>query len=296
MRCTQHPIENQVVPVLSLVFASSFHAPEVASDREVVISDPDGAPLVFGWRRGGDHWLSLPDIADFRFRAGSDVVAAYAAPGASTEDVVDAYQGSVLPIAVQIALHGQSLHASAVVTPDGRIVAFCGSSQAGKTTIAVGLSRRGCGLWADDAVAFDARADELTAVRLPFELNLRKESAAYFDALPEEDVAVRANGHPPEWTQAKLAAFCVLERLEESSGRYTIERLTSRDAFTALLAQSFRFKPQAHEEKRRMMQDYLEAVAQLPVFRVRYRAGFDTLPAVIDQIEEIVLGSVAGRR
>jgi hypothetical protein len=157
------------------------------------------------------------------------------------------------------------------------------------------LSRQGCGLWADDTVAFDTRADGLTALRLPFELNLREESAAYFDGLTE-GAAVQGTGHPQEWEQAQLAGFCVLERLEKSPERYVIERLTSKEAFIALLAQSFRFKPQAHEEKRRMMQDYLEAIAQLPVFRIRYRAGFDTLPAVIHQIEEIVLGSVARRR
>jgi hypothetical protein len=264
-------------------------------DRQVVISDPEGAPLVFGWRTGGDYWLSLPELACFKFRPGSRVVTAYPAPGAAPGDVMDGYHGSVLPIVVQIVLEGQSLHASAVVTPAGRIVAFCGGSHAGKTTIAVGLSRRGCRLWADDTVAFEARPDGLTALRLPFELNLREQSAAYFRVLTK-DVSVDANGHPPEWTRARLAAFCVLERVEESRESHAIERLSSSEAFIALLAQSFRFQPQAHEEKRRMMQDYLEAVAQLPVFRVRYRAGFDTLPAVIDQIEEIVLGSVAGRR
>jgi serine kinase of HPr protein (carbohydrate metabolism regulator) len=207
---------------------------------------------------------------------------------------MDAYHGSALPIVVPVVLGSQSLHASAVVTPGGRIVAFCGASHAGKTTIAVGLSRRGCRLWADDTVAFEARPDGLTALRLPFQLNLRDKSAAYFDGLTK-DVSVHANGSPPEWTRARVAAFCVLERVEESRESHAIERLSSSEAFIALLGQSFRFLPQANEEKRRMMQDYLEAVTQVPVFRLRYRPGFETLAEVIDQIEDTVLGSGAGR-
>jgi hypothetical protein len=280
--------------MLSLVFASPYSASEAVLARQVVISDLEGVPLVFGWRSGDDHWLSLPDLASFKFRPDSRVVTAYPAPAATAEEVVDAYQGSVVPIAVQIVLGGQSVHASAVMTAEGRIVAFCGSSQAGKTTIAVGLSRRGCGLWADDTVAFAARADGLTALRLPFELNLREQSAQYFDTFMERATPM-TNGRPPEWTEARLAAFCMLERLEECPERHVIERLASREALIALLSQSFRFKPQAHEQKRRMMHDYLEAVAQVPVFRVRYRAGFEDLPTVIDQIEEIVLGSVTER-
>ena len=45
-----------------------------------------------------------------------------------------------------------------------------------------------------------------------------------------------------------------------------------------------------------MMRDYLDAVVQVPVFRIRYRTGFETLPEVIAQIDEAVLRGVAERR
>jgi hypothetical protein len=280
--------------VLNLVFAPSDGGPEAARDSQVVISNPDGNPLVFGWRSESDHWLCVPSLANFKFRSGSAVVTAYAAPGASHEDVWDAYQASVLPIVVQIVLGGQSIHASAVVTPGERVVAFCGASETGKTTIAVGLSRRHYALWADDVVAFEDPFDRLTALRLPFQLNLREKSAAYFDAATG-DATIRPNGDPREWTRSPLAAFFVLDPLEEPRESYVIQRLSPSEAFIALLTQSFRFKPQAREEKRRMMRDYLEAVSRLPVFRVRFREGFETLPDVLDEIEEIVHESVSGR-
>jgi hypothetical protein len=288
-------VGDRPVYVLRLVFAPPHDASEGADDRQVVIGDPEGAPLVFGWRTGQDHWLALPGVARFRLRPDSRVVTAHPEQGAGPANVIDAYHGSVLPIAVQIVLGGQSLHASAVATHDGRIVAFCGDSHAGKTTMAVSLSRLGYPLWADDTVAFEAGPHGLTALRLPFEANLREQSAAYFDSV-HEGAMVRTNGHLAEWVHAPLAGFCVIERLEELPETCLVERLSPREALIGLLAKSFRFKPQSPEEKRRMMQDYLEAVAQVPVFRLRYRAGFDALPTVIAGVEAMVLGGPARGR
>ena len=78
---------------------------------------------------------------------------------------------------------------------------------------------------------------ELTALRLPFALNLRERSAAFFNALTR-DPSGHVNGTPPEWTCARLGAFCVVERLDESPQPYVIERLSS-EAFVTLLGSRF---------------------------------------------------------
>src|SRR5688572_21051636 len=165
--------------MLSLEMRSSTPTLPPSPDRHVVIADPAGTAVAYGWRRGMDHWISVPEKADFRFRPGSNVVTAHPVRGAAPEVVTDAYRGSVLPVAAQVMLGAQALHASAVMTPDGQIVAFGGRTGAGKTTIAVGLSRRGHRLWADDTVAFDVSAHGISALRLPFQLNLREPSAAF---------------------------------------------------------------------------------------------------------------------
>ena len=54
-----------------------------------------------------------------------------------------AYHNVALPLVAQVALQQQVLHASAIVTPSSAVVAFYGSSHAGKTTLAYGLFRRG---------------------------------------------------------------------------------------------------------------------------------------------------------
>src|ERR671935_59558 len=60
------------------------------------------------------------------------------------------------------------LHASAVITARG-VVAFCAVSTTGKSTIAYQFSRRGYGIWADDALAFDGADRGVTALWLPFQ-------------------------------------------------------------------------------------------------------------------------------
>ncbi len=65
----------------------------------------------------------------------------------------------VLPFAA--LLHGlEVLHASAVVV-DGRAVAFVGPSGAGKTSVALALSRLGAGFLADDVLVLERAEEEL---------------------------------------------------------------------------------------------------------------------------------------
>lgn len=190
-----------------------------------MLSDPRDEPLAFGSRSGDEHFLFLPGLGSFSFRPGTSVVTAFPDPDAAPDEVMDAYRGVVLPFAVQVVLGGQSLHASAVATPNTRIVAFGGETQMGKTTIAVGLSGRGYGLWADDTVAFQVLASGVTALRLPFEPNLRERSASYFESAGETQ-ALGGTDIAPEWTRAPLGAFCVLERLEYGPESHSLERLS----------------------------------------------------------------------
>jgi hypothetical protein len=48
------------------------------------------------------------------------------------------------------------------------------------------------------------------------------------------------------------------------------------------------------ERKRLMVERYLGLSARLPVFEIRFRPGLDVLPAILDRIEQRVIG-VSGR-
>ena len=77
--------------------------------------------------------------------------------------------------------HGEEVvHASAVLMDDG-VVAFCGRSQTGKSTIAYGLHRRGCRVWADDTLVFETSGEIVQTIPYPHRLRIRAEAAEYFD-------------------------------------------------------------------------------------------------------------------
>lgn len=274
--------------MLRLEFASEEISWPDPCRREVVLTDPFGHPVAFAWRDADQHWVSVPGRARFRFRPGHNVVTVHLEDLGVSTGVFDAYLGVALPLALQVVFGRQTVHASAVLVPQCGVVAACGDSRAGKTTVAYGLSRHGYRLWADDVVAIHASASEVASIRLPFEINLRPPAARFFAhsssvGLPEP------TGVPPEWAEERLGAVLVLERSarrRRGDGRHRIEPLPPRQALLALLRHSFVFRPQSPLEKRRMVEDYLEVVAGVPVLRVRVVPGFDRLPDLLHEIEQ----------
>jgi hypothetical protein len=273
--------------MLRLVLAPHASSPPSALERHALIGDPEGTPTIFGSRLGNDYWVWVPDCACFHFRLGSGDVTAYPEPRAEHRSILDAYYTDALPIAVHVVLGAEAVHASANVVSEG-IVAFCGMSHAGKTTLAYGLSRRGHPIWADDIVAFESsRGEEPVSIRLPFEVGLRTPSAAFFDAQP--DGASGDHRIFEEWERVPLAAVFVLEPAGRPPRKgHLIRRHPPREAFLAVLEHSFLFRPQTLGEKRRMMGNYLEMIAHAPVFGLHLERGFETLPAALDEIEETV--------
>src|SRR5919204_5174128 len=102
--------------------------------------------------------MTLPNLGPFRFTAASDEpVRATVRPDVDAAVVEDAYRRMVAPMVLQV--RGlEILHSSAALV-GGRVAAFCGTSESGKSTMAYAFSRRGHHLWADDAVAFEARGE-----------------------------------------------------------------------------------------------------------------------------------------
>src|SRR5215510_11180598 len=116
--------------------------PTLPSDARVEIwRNHAGAVYAYGGTLGEECWMHVPGLASFRFSPSENEVSASISHGVEEEAVVDTYRRRVLPMALQVAGR-EVLHASAVRSPAG-IIALCGSSQTGKSTIAYGLSQRG---------------------------------------------------------------------------------------------------------------------------------------------------------
>lgn len=231
-------------------------------------------------------WLRIPGVADYRIDPVKQI-AAFPYPKVRVEAIHEAYRRMVLPFAIHMR-GTEVLHASAVSTPRG-VVGICGRSQSGKSTIAYALSLRGYPLWADDAVPFEAGADSIHVRPVPFKLRLRLPSRQHFSAegtpLPRQatpgirDVTIRESG--------LLAAVCILDR--GSHERISARRLTSAQAFSAILPHAYCLTLRERARKRGMIQQYLRLAAAVPVFEIRFPTGLDNLTGILDAIEGTVI-------
>jgi hypothetical protein len=233
--------------------------------------------------------MHVPGVASYRFTQQGGEVAAAVADGARAELVLDAYRRRVLPMAVQVR-GCEVLHASAVRSSVG-VVGLCGVTQTGKSTIAFALNRRGYDIWCDDALAFDASNGRPMAISLPFELRLRPAAVALFGQATIAEVSAPHLDVPGSDT-APFAAVCVLRREDDGLTPVSVRRLEFSRAFLTVLAHACWFTMQDANDKRRVVDHYMDLVAQTPVFDVSFKSGLEHLPAVLDAIETALADAV----
>jgi hypothetical protein len=237
--------------------------------------DQGDAPCAYGYAGTGWWAMEWPDWATFRFgpALGSTVEVTHE-PGVEPRRIEDTYRRSVLPLQLQ-ALGYETLHASAV-SIDGGTVAFCGERQAGKSTLAFAVHRRGFRHRADDTVVLTVKHGVVTTVPLPFTPRLRPASAEFFDAPPLSIQSVEDRPEP-------LRAVFILSR-DVGAAPCVVDRLAGGAAFAGLLAHAHCFEPADPEPRRRLVQNYLEISAAVPVFSLRYAPCLADLPLVVDRV------------
>lgn len=249
-----------------------------------VCHDARGDLLAYCRAGNGALRVDVPDIASFYYQHDADDVSAVPHRPLPTRFILDTYHHCVLPLILP-ALGTEVLHASAVTGTEG-VAAFCGESGTGKSTIAVGLARRGYAIWADDAVAVDTASPQPTAIPLPFAVRLRPNSARFFDGA--RDRGGSATAAPVNTEPAPLAVLCVLRRMPEAAAPVAVERLDAASACQATLAHSYCFSVKDLARKRRTIRNYLTITARVPAYEIRFRPGLERLPVILDTIEEII--------
>lgn len=193
--------------------------------------------------------------------------------------VEDVFLTVVLPLLLQAEGY-EALHASAVRMPGG-VIACCGFSGSGKTTVAYGLARRGHALWADDAVLFRPPGDTLTvwsSVRLPHTYNLRPAAKQFFGMDHDDEVVVDA----PPADEDRLGAVVVLRR--EPGASVEIARLPLAAAVTAVIPHAYCFFAEQGRD-RKTAAAYLDLASRTPVFQVRLPDGFTGFETALDELE-----------
>src|SRR5437763_1467997 len=167
-------LDEEVAPRLRV--ASEFaQVPDLDGFEGAAVEvwrDRDGGLSAWARKAGHERWMYLPGVGSYRIRPGEREIFAIPHSSEVADLVAAGYWRSVLPMAVQLGGR-EVLHASAVQTATG-VVGFCAVSMTGKSTLAYELSRRGYGLWGDDALAFKTTSTSVDALPLPFQLQLRE--------------------------------------------------------------------------------------------------------------------------
>jgi hypothetical protein len=262
---------------------SSVPVPPVR--KWLVWLDPSRTAGAYASQAGSHYWIDVSDVAMFHYSAATGRVVAVTRRGIEEGRVRAIYQRVALPFLLQ-ALGYEMLHASAVRTERG-VVAFCGESGAGKSTIAVGLSQRGYPIWADDALLLDANA-RIRARSLSFDVRLRRDSAELFGLDGRADTSFR-DWPGTERDPVDLVAVCVLNRSVVPGGIDVTECRRGAAALIALLPHACAFNLADLDRKRRMAAQYLAVAGRIPVFKVGVEAGLDRLPGLLDRLEARVI-------
>ncbi|MBK9262806.1 MAG: hypothetical protein IPM54_23755 [Polyangiaceae bacterium] len=187
----------------------------------------------------------------------------------------EVYHRFALPMILQAA-GAEMLHASGVLGAVG-VVAFCGTSGTGKSTLAYALSRRQHEHWADDSLVFLPHQNAFEALRLPFRPRVEIASSEKL-----EFISAAAS--------APLSAIAVLERhtggnVEPGEFHVEVKRLSPSDAFRAVLPHIYSFILSDPKRNALMMSRYFDIASRLAVFDVRFTPCLDALPKLCEVVE-----------
>jgi hypothetical protein len=223
-------------------------------------------------------------VGVFEFSAGSHEVRVWPEPRARYETIVETFSRMVRPIILQALGEGQVLHAGASVGPGG-LLAFCGKSGSGKSTVSFAMQEVGYWQFADDALLLRIVQDRIIARQLPFVPRLRPASCAYF---PHARYRWPSSTglHSPE---VRLNAIFILQQAADLTSP-TISLMPPARAFSELLPLAHCFDMEGPTHTRRLVDDYLQVVARVPIFRLEYRPDLQGLPLLTRKIVECARG------
>jgi hypothetical protein len=267
--------------MLSLIIADRGDAmlPDPRDPFVQIWRDYQGEACAYAYRLNGDYWLHIPRVASYCFSKTTTEITAFPEGSVSHARVKDLFSRVVFPI----ALHARGievLHASAVLSKAG-VIAFCAMADTGKSTTAYALSRRGYKQWADDAVPFEIKDRQVTAVPHPFMVRLDPDAEEYLGKWePSKKTSF-------EEFRTRLAALFVLKRSSNpNEEEISIDQFSAAEAFRAVLLHGHFFNLKTTELMKQMVSNYLKLTSLIPVYQVHFKPGFDKLPVLLDHLEQ----------
>lgn len=246
------------------------------------------------YKLGPEYWIWQPGVGAARFEATEPRIHAFPSPEGDAQWFRQVVTRSWLP-AIYPFWGRQVIHASAVAyAATGDVVAFTGSTHAGKSTTAYGLGQRpGWRLVSDDTLAFSCSpgakgSDTLRLFPLSNDVRLRPASADYFGKTGEDF-------EPVQWPsgQLRLRAIYALEGDETLALPAEFTRLRVMDSLPMLLQQAYALSFKIPKYNQQLMKDYAQFAASVPMFRLRYRRSFDVAGAMFEALERHIATELA---
>lgn len=254
----------------------------IVGPRSIPWKTEDGETHAICEMEGGFPRVLLPNIGIIRVMDETGQVRGTVANSAKIPVMEEVYYRFALPMILQAA-GAEMLHASAIRGATG-VVAFCGPSGTGKSTLAYALSRRQYQHWADDALVFLPHQNAFEALRLPFR--------------PRVEIAAGAAVEFISGTESSpLLAIAVLQRhpggiVESDQFHAEVARFSPAAAFRAVLPHIYSFALSDPERNALMMARYFDVAARVPVFDVQFTPCLDALPKLCQIVEQCCLTGV----
>lgn len=301
---SSYPFENYLLPdsgVPDITFSciSGSQSPPIPKDREsqwtgkIISEHPES--LISIYSQGDCHILHF-DHVDFIIRPAT--IVAHLRDGAYRYLVELWLFGKIF--SVWLELQGiPTIHSSSVVTNHGAI-SFLSTSGGGKSALAAALVKAGCPLLTDDILPVRREEDGFFGVPGYPSMRMWPDQAAYFLGCYEglDLVHPLISKRRVRVGQGGFGTFCNREQplkviyvpdRQDPDAELRIEPVTPVDALFELIKNSFTAQVvEALGLQPQRMKFFTDMVMQLPVRRLIYPDGYDSLPEVRNAVLEDV--------
>jgi len=257
-----------------------YHSSELAAWQTA-----PGEHLTKVKKQGDSYWLYCIDYGAINIDCASLTISTYPKKDMALDQFDFFLSREWLPMAYQVC-GTQVLHASAVVhLKSDKIIAFCGDTGTGKSTMAYGFAKReGWEQIADDRLAFEVENGKIKPVFIPNHIQLRPGSAKFFGQSPYSYALC-------SWFDTDLSIDSVFflypfhDPIPATNESFKIENISKANAYTLFLKQAFALTTKLSQQNKILMRKYLVLSKQTQSYRLLFTKGFEKLDKIYYAIE-----------
>lgn len=226
-------------------------------------------------RTPAGYLLRFPSLADFMVSRDLSHIEARPRRGVRADTVRHLFLDQVWPLVLSGGGH-LVVHASAVVLPDGRAIAFAGAAGTGKSSLAASMASAGCALVSDDCLLLEKSGQGWSVVPSYPGLRLWPDMVARFvpEAASVSDVAHYTNKKRVSTVALPFAAGATplaavyLVRRGSAGVKAGVAPLSRAAALIGLVRSTYLLDCESREELERSFAHLTALTTTVPVLRL----------------------------